>query len=227
MESSTKGIMKMRRLVSMFGPALFAAVALAADDGAKTPTSKIPLVLSSPDPQNSAIVTLPGPPPEPVAIQRNTVVPDAPRARDLDEARPVLRRTKREYPEGFEQDSPKFLQAKIGDWREFDVHDLLGKPLRQRPAFDDDGKENGLVYAFADPTGRYKEFELDFAGDNGALRTVFVYPVKMSWNQCRVTYGADISAADAAKGRKFYSYLNRRMDVLVDSAGKVISLGLY
>ena len=84
-----------------------------------------------------------------------------------------------------------------------------------------------MVYAFADPTGHNKEFELDFAGDTGALRTVFVYPVKMTWNECRQTYGADISAADAPKGRKFYSYLNRRMDVLVDAAGKVISFGLY
>jgi hypothetical protein len=228
MESSTKVIMKMRRLASMLGPAaLFAALALAADDGGKGPTGTIPPVLRSSDPPNSAIVTLPGPPPEPVAVQPATVAPDSPRARALDEARPLLRRTKREYPAGFEEDSPKFLQAKIGDWREFDVHDLLGKPLRQRSAFDDDGKENGQVYAFADPIGRYKEFELDFDGDTGALRTVFVYPVKMTWNECRLTYGADISAADAAKGRKFYSYLNRRMDVLVDPAGKVISLGLY
>ena len=217
--------MKMRRLGSILGPAaLFAALALAADDGGKITTSKLPLVLRFPDAPNSAIVTLPGPPPEPVAVQRSTVTPDA---RDLDEERPLLHRTKREYPAGFEEDSPKFLQAKIGEWREFDVDDLLGKPLRQRPAFDDDGKENGLVYAFADPTGRYKEFELDFDGDTGALRTVFVYPAKMTWNECRLTYGADISAADAPKGRKFYSYLNRRMDVLVDSGGKVISLGLY
>jgi hypothetical protein len=220
--------MKMRRLALMLGSAaLFAVLALAADDGGKISTSKVPLVLRNPDPPNTAVVTLPGPPPEPVADQRTTVVPDAPRARDLDEARPVLRRTKREYPEGFEQDSPKFMQAKIGEWREFDVDDLLGKPLRQRPAFDDDGKENGLVYAFADPTGRYKEFELDFASDTGELRTVFVYPVKMTWNDCRLAYGPDVSAADAAKGRKFYSYLNRRLDVLVDAAGKVISLGLY
>jgi hypothetical protein len=109
--------------------ALFAVLALAADDGDKIPTSKVPLVLRYPDPPNTAVVTLPGPPPEPVAAQHTTVAPDAP-ARDLDEARPVLRRTKREYPDGFEQDSPKFLQAKIGDWREFDVHDLLDKPLR-------------------------------------------------------------------------------------------------
>jgi hypothetical protein len=182
--------MKMRRLGSILGPAaLFAGLALAADDGGKIPTSKLPLVLRFPDAPNSAIVTLPGPPPEPVAVQRSTVTPDALGARDLDEARPLLHRTKREYPAGFEEDSPKFLQSKIGEWREFDIHDLLDKPLRQRPAFDDDGKENGLVYAFADPTGRYKEFELDFEGDTGALRTVFVYPSKMTWNECRLTTG--------------------------------------
>jgi len=37
----------------------------------------------------------------------------------------------------------------------------------------------------------------------------------------------DVSAADAPQGRKFYSYANRRLDVLVDAQGKVISLGLY
>ena len=220
--------MKMRRLALMLGAvALFAALALAADDGDKKPVSPIPLVLRSFDTPNSAIVTLPGPPPEPVAAPPATVAPDSARALALDEARPFLRRTKREYPTGFEEDSAKFLQAKIGDWREFEVHDLLGKALRQRPSFDDDGAENGLVYAFADPTGRNKEFELDFAGDTGALRTVFVYPAKMTWNECRQIYGADINAADAPKGRKFYSYLNRRMDVLVDVAGKVVSFGLY
>ena len=37
----------------------------------------------------------------------------------------------------------------------------------------------------------------------------------------------ELCAATAAQGRHFYSYLNRRLDVLVDNAGKVISLGLY
>jgi hypothetical protein len=204
---------------------LLARIAHAADDaGARTHLN--PPVLMHSEPPDSAIVTLPGPPPEPVAP---AAVPVAMLNHDRvpDEPRPFLRRAKREYPPGFEEDSPRFLQLQIGQWKEFDVNDLLGKPLRQRPSFDDAGKRNGVIYAFADPMDRYKEFELDFAGDTGELRTVFVYPVKMTWQACRQVYGASVTAADAEQGRKFYSYLNRRMDVLVDASGKVISLGFY
>jgi hypothetical protein len=205
--------------------ALLAGMAHAADDaGARTHLN--PPVLMHSEPPDSAIVTLPGPPPEPVAP---AAVPVATLNHDrvLDEPRPYLRRAKREYPVGFEEDSSRFLQLQIGQWKEFEVGDLLGKPLRQRPSFDDAGKKNGTIYAYGDPVGRYKEFELDFAGDTGELRTVFVYPVKMTWQACRQVYGASVTATDADQGRKFYSYLNRRMDVLVDASGKVISLGFY
>jgi hypothetical protein len=33
--------------------------------------------------------------------------------------------------------------------------------------------------------------------------------------------------ADAGSGRMFYSYLNRRLDVLVEAMENVISLGIY
>ena len=39
--------------------------------------------------------------------------------------------------------------------------------------------------------------------------------------------GANVSATEGNKGRVFYSYVNRHLDVLVDHDGKVISLGLY
>lgn len=203
------------------------AAAYAADDGAaKTAGINAPVLLHS-EPPDSTLVKLPGPPPEPVAAP--TVVPSVatPLDKILDEPRPLLHRVKREYPAGFEEDSAKFLQQQIGQWREFDVHDLLGKPLRQRPSFDDDGKQNGAIYAYDDPLGKYKGFELDFSGDTGELRTVFLYPVKMTWQACRQVYGANVTEANAAQGRRFYSYLNRRMDVLVDASGKVISLGFY
>ena len=43
----------------------------------------------------------------------------------------------------------------------------------------------------------------------------------------RSLWNGPVSAADAARGRKFYSYTNRRLDVLVDPTGNVISLGWY
>jgi hypothetical protein len=104
---------------------------------------------------------------------------------------------------------------------------LLGEATRQRLALGEDQLETGLILAFADPTGRYKELELDFVNDTGALRGVFAYPWKMTWQECRRLWGARITARKANQGRTFYSYLNRRLDVLVDPNGEVISLGLY
>ena len=69
--------------------------------------------------------------------------------------------------------------------------------------------------------------ELDFDLKSGTLRTVFVYPPRLSWQQCHRVWDGPVAVADAAQGRKFYSYTNRHLDVLVDAPGKVISLGWY
>lgn len=140
---------------------------------------------------------------------------------------PVLRHAIPEYPEEFQKDSVAFFQNHVNIWRQSDATALLGNPLRQRPSFDDDGKPNGTIYAYPDPLRRYKELELDFEGGAGKLRTAFIYPLKMSWQDCRVTYGTSVSATKGGQGRMFYSYLDRRMDVLVNAGGSVISLGIY
>ena len=102
-----------------------------------------------------------------------------------------------------------------------------GSATRQRPAYDEKHAVNGTIYAFTDPTNKYKELELDFDSRTGTLRTVFAYPTKLSWQDCRRRWTGPVATADAAQGRKFYSYTNRRLDVLVDESGKVISLGWY
>ena len=131
------------------------------------------------------------------------------------------------YPAEFQRDSGEFCQSKIGLWTVADARALLGESLRQRPAIDDDKTENGHIYAFRDPSGRYRELELDFGREKGLLRTVFAYPSSMTWDDCRHLWGANVLTANANKGRVFHSYLNRKLDVLVDASGKVISLGLY
>ena len=141
-----------------------------------------------------------------------------------DSGRPIPRHI---YPPSFEADSAVFCQRLIGHWTEDDARFLLGEPVRQRAAFDAANQENGEIFAFTDPTGRYKELELDFEAETGMLRTVFAYPFRLTWMDCRRVWGSNVTATTAAEGRKFYSYLNRRMDVLVDTSGKVISVGLY
>jgi hypothetical protein len=126
-----------------------------------------------------------------------------------------------------ERDPALYLQRQLGLWRIGDARKVFGEPTRQRAAYDAEKAVDGQVYAFADPTGRYRELELDFAQDTGAMRAVYVYPWSMKWDDCRKLWGANVTAAEASNGRKFFSYENRRLDVLVDRAGKVISLGLY
>jgi hypothetical protein len=212
------------------------AAALALPLIAQDPTSAIrlvasnsggvrPPVLQSIEPPDSLVVTLPGTPPK----AATTLPPATPiEPQDDDDHRPVLRRApKPVLPAEFERESAIFTQRMIGSWTAPDAYNLFGDAIRERVVFDDDGVENGRVLAYSDPTNRYREIELDFAKDSGVLRTVFVYPWKMSWQECRKLWGGNVQSTQANKGRTFYSYVNRRLDVLVDGSGTVISLGLY
>ena len=246
---------KYLRFVSVF--VLGALTVLAADGGksggpAASPDSStpdrvaparpavpsVPPVLRPSEPADSSFVVLPGlAAPKPVAVP-HPVKPaapvvvaeryDPPPPELTDPGRPIMRRSPRPaYPEEFEKDSGLFCQKQIGKWKHADALALLGAAASDRPAFDDQQTVNGRIYSFSDPTNRYRQMELDFDSETGALRTVFLYPWKMTWQDCRRSWGANVSATEANKGRKFYSYLNRRLDVLVDAAGKVISIGLY
>jgi hypothetical protein len=162
---------------------------------------------------DTVIVTLPGAPaapkpPEPASVEE----PPAP---------------KPELPEAFKTDSSVYLQRVIGIWKRRDAEALLGPPARNRAVYDEKKRVNGQIFAWSDPTGRYRELELDFEADSGSLRTVFAYPNAMTWDDCRKLWGANVNTTHAKNGRNFYSYLNRKLDVLVDGGGKVISLGLY
>lgn len=189
----------------------------------------VPPVLRNQEPEANVIVRLPGPAPAPVAVvsavkATGSVAPSGPAPSLDDPPRPLLRHI---YPPLFEQDSASFCQGLIGQWTAADARFLLGEPLRERAAFDDRGARSGTIYAFSDPTNRYKELELDFNGTDGTLRTVFVYPFHLTWQEARHKWGTQASATDANNGRRFYSYVDRRLDVLVDHSGKVISFGLY
>ena len=191
-------------------------------------SATLPPVLRNSEPGDNVVVTLPGQAPaaKPAAGTKSaTEVHLAPPAPDPD--RPLLRRPKREYPPEFEHDSADYLNQQIGIWQQVDAQELLGDPAGQRSSLADDQTVNGQIVSFSDPTGRYKQLELDFDRETGQLRTLFAYPQSMTWQDCRHEFGVNVRSTQANKGRTFYSYLDRRLDVLVDSAGKVISLGMY
>src|SRR3954451_12821946 len=134
-----------------------------------------PPVLRGAEPSDSTIVTLPGA----STPLPSLTPPPLPEPDDPDDHRPLLRRApKPVLPAEFERDSAIFTQKLIGLWSEPDAYNLFGEPLRQRVLLDETDNESGRIYAFSDPTGRYRELELDFAKDTGLLRTVIAYPWK-------------------------------------------------
>jgi hypothetical protein len=193
-------------------------------------------VLRTSEPADTMVVRLPGPPSRPAASQPLPApraaapevasipnpAPPPPAGAPALPPRPL-------YPEELQKESALYCQRRIGRWNEVEALALFGDPLRRRAASDDDGSDgsDGHIIAFPDPTGRYKELELDFDRATGFLRTVFAYPRELSWAECRHTFGAQVTTTPANQGRMFHSYVNRRLDVLVDSTGRVISLGLY
>jgi hypothetical protein len=244
--------MKWHRLICLAALASQLAASGAAADGAaakpdgNSSTAKVPPVLRRSEPRDSWQVTLPGPPPAASASEKVTLPsspPAAPVAKTAPApAKPVQDATFRRplpllVPAAQAKPSPPSLQIgrevaaycqkQIGHWKENDARKLLGEPKRHRPAYDEKKSVNGTIYAYTDPTNKYKELELDFDLQTGTLRTVIVYPPRLTWEQCRRLWNGPVSAAAAARGRKFYSYTNRRLDVLVDPTGNVISLGWY
>jgi len=236
----------------LMGVALIAGQFVFAADGparaAGTGTVTLPKVLRNEEPVESRIVTLPGapkpapkvlkkfdadaipdiPPPEPPKAEALPEAPvPAPAPKPAPELNKLAAPAKPFLPPDLQKEVAVFCQRLIGQWTEEDAEQLLGKPLRNRPAFDEKKSVNGRIFAFFDPTGHYRELELDFDQTNGTLRTVFAYPKALTWLECRRRWNGEVSEANAQQGRTFYSYINRRLDVLVDSRGKVISLGLY
>jgi hypothetical protein len=217
--------MQRARIISLM---MVSGLAAWCGDSDAPPPHSLPPVLRNQDPVPNVIVRLPGPAPTPIAATLVTTTGQAElrsRALDPDDPpRPLLRHI---YPPSFERDSAAFCQGMIGQWTEADARFLLGEPLRTRAAFDDNGAQDGAIYAFSDPTRHYQQLELDFNLTDGTLRTVFVYPIHLTWQEARQKWGGQVSATDANNGRRFYSYEDRRLDVLVDRAGTVISFGLY
>ncbi len=169
---------------------------------------------TAPTARDTVILTLPGAP----AVKESPKPPAEP---------PAAPKPKAELPQGLQEESSVYLQHVIGIWKKRDAEALFGTPIRTRPAYDENHKVNGEIFAWPDPTGRYRDIELDFESSSGTLRTVFAYPKEMTWEECRKLWGGNVNTTPAKNGRMFYSYLNRKLDVLVDRGGKVISLGLY
>ena len=132
----------------------------------------------------------------------------------------------RVLPRELKAESAIYLQRRLGEWTANDARRLLGDPSRRRDAYAE-GAVTGDIFAFRDPTARYREFELLFDRRTRKLTTIFIYPWHMTWQDCRELWGEQVNTTRMANGNTFRAYRDRSLDVLADGNDVVINLGVY
>jgi Trypsin-like peptidase domain len=160
----------------------------------------------------------PAPPPEPTPAPK----PDATKV--------PTSITTTAIPEEMRRGSLDFLINRMGIWHLDDARQLMGEPVRER-AFLVAGsrKAEGVIYAFPDPTGVVREFELHFPYSTGILSDVWAYPKAgvVHLKDFEQLWGRKYRVTKNPNGSHFYAYADRRINILVDKDGNVVSVSSY
>ena len=129
-------------------------------------------------------------------------------------------------PEEMRKGSFPYLERQMGVWNISDAKAVLGEPLRQRDAVMG-SKVDGVIYAFTDPTGGMREFELNFGNSNGRLRAVYAYPQKATLPEAQALWGKKYREVKNPNGTRSFLYQDRRLIILTNKNDDIISLGVY
>lgn len=176
-------------------------------------------MLSANTPTSLESVYEPEPTPEKVPPDVN--VPTKPEASDTPRVKAAA------IPEEMKKHSGIYLEKHLRVWTPEQAEPVLGAPLRRRPALNPSGSEIGDILAYRDPTGLFRELELNFDRQTKTLQTFYVYPWNMTWEQCKRLWGDDVIMKKNPDGTRHYTYKNRRVNVYCSKDGKVISYGVY
>lgn len=130
-------------------------------------------------------------------------------------------------PDAMKKSSFEYLESKLRTWTEEEAKKELGEPVRHRFSYDQKGAVAGSIYAYPDPTQGVREFELNFDPATKKLAGIYAYPWHLTWEECKRLWGSDVTTIRNQDGTHFYSYRNRRLMVLADKHGNVVSLGVY
>jgi len=128
-------------------------------------------------------------------------------------------------PEEMRKSSALYLESKLKVWTVQDAGQELGEPLRHRLNYDRKGTVVGDIYAYPDPTRLWREFELDFDSVTKKLVGVYGHPWNMTWEQCKQSWGSDVTTTKNKDGTRVYTYRRKRLIVWADKHGNVGSVG--
>jgi hypothetical protein len=102
----------------------------------------------------------------------------------------------------------------------------MGDPVSHRYGYDEFHSVIQDIFAYADPTLQTQRVELGFDIKTKLLINIYLYPVGVTWDECKNKFGTKYSV-QYIEERKFYVYKNRHLNVQVDRHNNIVSLGLY
>ena len=117
-----------------------------------------------------------------------------------------------------------YLEHQFGLWTVDDSKILLGEPHGHRFGAGDPIPE---IWAYDDPTKSARQIELVFDGKTKKLHDFFIYPVNVTWEDCKKLWGNNVRIQKSNNGTRFYMYKDRHLNVLVSANGTVVSFGVY
>jgi V8-like Glu-specific endopeptidase len=181
-------------------------------------------MLSANNPQPLASVYEPEPPPEiqkPGQAEPQLPPPSASPTHSQTSVAPAT------IPPDMRNQISIYLERQMRVWTDVEAQQALGNPLRHRFAYDQNKSLIGDIYAYADPTRLYREFELTFDSNTKKLTGIFMYPWNLTWEQGKRMWGEDARIVKNPDGSRLYLYRTRRLNVLVGKDGKIVSFGVY
>lgn len=130
-------------------------------------------------------------------------------------------------PDEMRQNVGVFLEKKLHIWTLDDVQPYLGSPLGRRPGYDNAHNIISDIYNYADPTALYQHIELTFDGKTKQMMEIFMYPARMTWDDCKKAWGDNATVVKNPDGSQFHNYKNRHFNIYLDRRGSVISIAVY
>ncbi len=132
-----------------------------------------------------------------------------------------------QIPEEMRKSVAIYLGSQLLNWIQDDARKVMGDPVTHRYGYDSARNVTSDIYTFRDPTLQTQRIELGFDSKTKRMTNVYMYPLRLTWDDCKRLWGDDVRTVRNTDGTRFHLYKTRRLNVLLDRNNNVINLGLY
>lgn len=120
-----------------------------------------------------------------------------------------------------------FLLKQVGSWTAADAKETMGDPLNHRYGYDQNRNIITNIFTYKDPLGTGPNFEIAYGAKTEKMSAAYLYPVGLTWDHVKKSWGDDIIVAKNPDGTKFHNYKRAKVNVKLDKNNNVIGIVIY